>query len=246
MKSLLNVIWIVPTLFLFSCSESAEYLIEANGERAEALFERFYDCYDIAQNTPPIEHDGIAWEADDAITEYGESNVYQIGYESFNDLSVPLDIPFDGTRRREHADMAKLFQIDLSSHQQTHDYQMDPEYSYHKIESGESCIKAIQHFLNTKYLLINRIEIKAEPVLVDDESFMMGYVAGDVLVFDVEKTKLLGGFKVETESNDYIQVPETSDVKANLDASLDHKTYRTTVERFTELTPAITDFIFEF
>ena len=109
----MKIILITFTLFLlFSCSESAESLIVNHKEDAQTKFEQFYACYDLALETPPISHDEIKWQNEDVSTEYGNSNVYQIGIESFKDLSQPLDIEFDGTRRREHADMAKLFNID--------------------------------------------------------------------------------------------------------------------------------------
>ncbi|MCG8574107.1 MAG: hypothetical protein MI810_04425 [Flavobacteriales bacterium] len=245
MRNRILILFTLP-LLLLSCSESVESLIAENGDKAKSQFDQFYKCYEIAKTAAPIIKDEIKWEKDDANTTYGESNVYQIGFESFKELGEPLDIPFDGTRRREHADMAKLFNIDLSSHNEAHDYAIDPDYSYNKVESGESCANAIRHFLDAKYLLINRISVQSEPMVVGDESFVMGYVGGDVLVFDVTSAKLLGGFVVETESNDYIQVSETADIKANLDASLSHKTYRTTIEKFVDLTPSVEKGDFEF
>lgn len=245
MKTRIIFILLLPFTFV-ACSESAEDLIADNGDKAQTQFDQFYKCYEIAKTEPAVSKDEINWEEEDANVDYGSSNVYQIGIESFNDLALPLDVPFDGTRRREHADMAKLFGIDLSAHQQPHEYEVDPKYSYHKIESGESCTKAIRHFLDAKYLLINRIAVQAEPVQVNEESFLMGYVAGDVLVFDIPNAKLLGGFVVEAESNDYIQIPETSDLKANLDASLSQKAYRTTIEKFADLTSSVTDISFDF
>ena len=234
------------SLLFMACSESSESLISDNSDKANSQFDQFYKCFEIAQNTPVVSKDEITWEQDDANTTYGESNVYQIGFESFKDLALPLDVSFDGTRRREHADMAKLFNVDLSAYQLKHNYEVDPDYSYHKIESGESCKKAIKNFLDTKYLLINRVYLKSEPKIVDGESYIMGHAEGDVLVFDVAAAKLLGGFVISVDSDDSILLKGSSDFKDNLDADLSSKVYRIIIEKFAGLTPSITDISFDF
>lgn len=236
----------VLCLGLMACSESAQDLLDTKGPEAQTKFGQFYQCYELALSAPPIHKDKINWETNDANCEYGESNVYQIGIESFKDLSQPLDVPFDGTRRREHADMAQLFKIDLTAHQQAHEFPVDDAYSYHKVESGNSCKNAILNFLNTKYLLINRISLQARPYQVDSETFMKGLVAGDVLVFDVTQAKLLGGFLIEAESKDYMQIGEFDDLGANLDADLGMRAYRSTIEKFVALTPSVEKADFEF
>lgn len=234
------------SLLVMACSESAESLISNNKEKANSQFDRFYKCFEIAQATPVMSNDQINWEQDDANTKYREANVYQIGFESFKDLALPLDVPFDGTRRREHADMAKLFNVDLSTYQLKHNYEVDADYSYHKIESGESCINAIKHFLDVKYLLINRVYLKSEPKIVDGESYIMGHAEGDVLVFDVVNAKLLGGFAVSVHNDASISLKKSADIKANLNADLSSKVYNVIKQKLTELTPSITTMSFNF
>lgn len=231
---------------VFSCSEpSSAELIAENQEKAEKKFEQFYACYEIAKTSPEIEKDGITWEQNDASTEFGESNVFQIGIESFKDLSEPLDIELDGTRRREHADMAHLFDIDLSEHKVPHDYPLDAKYSMHKVES-EYSYKAIKHFLDSKYLLINRLLENSRPYEIDAETYAAGYVLGDVLVFDLEASKLLGGFQIEAKSKDQMSLKQYSDLSSNLMADLGMKAYGKIKERLAELTPSIEDSSYEF
>lgn len=244
MKKLITLITI--STLLLSCSENPHDLLSENKENAEKKFEQFYACYEIAKTTAPLTENKINWEEEDAQVKYRESNVYQIGFESFKDLSQPLDIQHDGTRRREHADMAKLFNIDLSSHKQPHNYPVDEEYSYQNPDSEdpESCIAAIHHFLDTKYLLINRTFVVTEPVYDYGTEFIPGYVAGDVLVFDVEKGKLLGGFMFDATNHDSVEGAD--DPMANLKADLDILVGADIKEEFLKLTPFLGDVSFEF
>lgn len=236
------------TLVFTNCTTTPtpKELIKENKTQAEQQFERFYACYDIAKTAPAIENDNINWETNDVKVKYRESNVYQIGIESFKDLTQPLDVPFDGTRRREHADMAQLFEIDLSDHKQPHDYAVDYKYSYHEVEDEDVCAAAIQHFLAVKYLLINRIQLVERAGLIDEKTYTSGLVTGDVLVFDVEKTKLLGGFTIRAENKNNMQIGEYSDINSNLDADLGSRAYGLTVEKFAALTPTIEKASFNF
>jgi hypothetical protein len=231
---------------MFSCGgPSSEDLIADNQAEAEKKFEQFYACYEIAQTSPKIENEGIKWDENDATVKHGESNVYQIGIESFKDLSEPLDIELDGTRRREHADMAKLFDIDLSDYKEAHEYSIDEKYSFQKVESDYSA-KAIQHFLNAKYLLINRLLENSQPHAIDAETYAAGYVKGDVLVFNLETAELIGGFLIEVKSKDQMSLKEYSDLSANLMADLGLRAYARIKERFAELTPTVESSSFEF
>ncbi|MFT5821158.1 MAG: hypothetical protein ACI8ZM_002407 [Crocinitomix sp.] len=236
----------ILSCLIFSCSEpTSEELISENKVEAEKKFEQFYTCYEIAKTTPVIAIDVIDWERDDASVEYRESNVYQIGIESFKDLSEPLDIELDGTRRREHADMASLFDIDLSDKKEPHDYPIDEKYSWHNVESDYSA-EAIKHFLESKYLLINRLLENSRPYAIDAETYAAGYVRGDVLVFDLNATKLIGGFQIEAKSKDQMSLREYSDLSSNLMADLGLRAYAGIKERLAELTPSIEDSSFEF
>jgi hypothetical protein len=238
------------TLFIFFCfiigcsGPTSEELIAENQTLAEQRFEQFYACYEISKTTPAITKDQINWEREDANIELGESNIYQVGIESFKDLSKPLDIELDGTRRREHADMAKLFNVDLSDHIEEHDYPIDEKYSYHKVESDYSA-KAIKHFLDSKYLLINRLLENSRPYEIDADTYAAGYVRGDVLVFDLEAGKLIGGFQIEAKSKDQMSLKQYSDLSSNLMADLGMKAYGKIKERLADLTPSIADSSFE-
>lgn len=231
--------YLIGFFSLTACTPSIDSLIENNTDEAQKKFDQFYVCYEIAKTTPPIVNDKINWESDDANTKYGEQNVYQIGFESFKDLSKPLDISYDGTRRREHADMAKLFKIDLSKHVEEHNYEEDSKYQYQKVESEESCRTAINQFLNSKYLLINRLNEHAEPKFIGLSTFEPGYIKGDVLVFDLQAGKLLGGFAVQIESSQQVTINEFSDENANLMAELESKAMNLIIEKFAELTPSL-------
>ncbi|NOQ74073.1 MAG: hypothetical protein GQ574_18850 [Crocinitomix sp.] len=239
------------TLFIFVALISAcggptsEELIAENKTEAEEKFEQFYACYEIAKTTPDIQNDGINWERNDASVELEDANVYQIGIESFKDLSEPLDIELDGTRRREHADMAKFFEIDLSDKKEPHEYPIDAKYSWHKVES-EYSTNAIKQFLDAKYLLINRLLENSRPYAIDAETYAAGYVRGDVLVFDLATTSLIGGFQIEAKSKDQMSLKEYSDLSSNLMADLGLRAYAGIKERFAELTPSIEDSSFEF
>jgi hypothetical protein len=141
--------------------------------------------------------------------------------------------------------MAKLFQIDLSDRKEQHDYQIDQSYGFQKVD-GSSCQRAINHFLDSKYLLINRILENSPPYQIDSETYEAGYVRGDVLVFDITTSKLLGGFQIEAKSKDQMTLKEYSDVSANLMADIGLRAYATIKERFAELTPNVEDSAFEF
>lgn len=95
---------LVALLVLVGCSEtgpSALELLKIHKKDAELKFEKFYACYDIALRTPEIKEDKIDWIPGVEPTAVREnSNCHQIGIESFKDLSAPLDVRFDGTRRR--------------------------------------------------------------------------------------------------------------------------------------------------
>lgn len=220
---------ITPLFLLFSCESEpdSQELINTRKGDAEKKFEQFYACYEIAKTALPIKNDRIDFEQMDVSLEYGESNVYQIGFESFKDLSKPLEIPLDGTRRREHADMAILFDIDLSEYSEPHDYPVKHDYSYNEIDTpGESvCAHAILHFLNTKYLLINRVYDFRSPIILPEKQFVPGYSKGDVLVFDVFQTKLLGGFKFDVSNADSYNLKEGHDAFNNIEASLSMRVY---------------------
>ncbi|UKN02279.1 hypothetical protein K6119_01940 [Paracrocinitomix mangrovi] len=232
---------------MFSCSQSPQNLVDSRKEDAIKKFDQFYACYEIAKTTPPMHSDEIHYEEDDACMDYGDcQNCYQIGMESFKDLSEPLDIPFDGTRRREHADMAKLFGIDLSEHKEPHDYPVTENYSYQKIdnESG-SCTNAILQFLDTKYLLINRMKTIHEPSMAGASQFNSGLVEGDVLVFDVEKAKLLGGFTVSSQNDQNVQTSSGRDIE-NVRADLEMNVQGVIRDKFKKLTPSLEGESFEF
>jgi hypothetical protein len=76
-------------------------ILKIHKKDAEFKFEKFYACYDIALRKPEIKEDKIDWIPGVEPTPVSEnSNCHQIGIESFKDLSAPLDVRFDGTRRR--------------------------------------------------------------------------------------------------------------------------------------------------
>lgn len=207
-------------LSLIACSESAQDLIDTRKADAEKKFEQFYACYEMAKELPPISEDKVNWEEEDLNPEYRESNVHHISMPSFADLSLPLDVPFDGMRRRESADIAKLFNIDLSAHKEPHSFEADPKYSYHSLET-ESCVEAIKHFLNTKYLLISRNYTEHGAVATGMDSFQGGYVFGEVLVFDCIQGKYLGGYRFDAKSQNSVNIGSSGDVDANIRADLE-------------------------
>ena len=208
-------------LSFIACSESAQDLIDTRKADAEEKFEQFYACYEMAKELPPISEDKVNWEEEDINPKYRESNAHHISMPSFADLSQPLEIPFDGMRRRESADMANLFNIDLSDHKEPHSFEVDPKYSYHKPESGESCVEAINHFLNTKYLLISRNYTEQGAIATGMDSFQGGYVFGEVLVFDCIQGKYLGGYRFDAKSQNSVSVGSSGDVDANIRADLE-------------------------
>ncbi len=231
----------VLSLFLFSCSENVEDIIVKRKDDAKKKFEQFYACYAIAKKVAPITKDEINWETNDANTDYKKSNVYQISLENFKDLSRPLQIPYSGTRRKEHADIAKLFDVDLKSYKQDHQYEDDKKYKYHDLQS-EFVIPAIQHFLNSKYLIINRTHTIIEPKQIDNKSFSSGYVNGDALIFDLEKKKLLGGIMFEVQNDEIIKlISKYSDIDANLRADIGLNIIEKIKQKLTLLTPSIKD-----
>ncbi len=224
-------------LLLSSCGETGQGIVDSRKADAQKKFDQFYACYAIAQQTKEPTKDYINWERDDVKVKYGESNVYQIGYESFKDLAVPLDIPFDGTRRRNHADMAIVFGIDLSAHKQEHDYEVTENYDYHDITQDYSP-KTLNHFLDTKYLIINRSKDARAPKLLGD-SFEIGRAIGYALVFDVEEAKLIGTLLYDVEGTDTADASDYSRMKRNLDADLESRVERKIREKFRKLTPSI-------
>ena len=234
MKSLLSVL--VFAFLLTSCSDSIEDVLNNRREDAVSKFNQLYKCYELAKTIAPLTDDEINWETNDVSVEHGESNVYQVGFESFKDLSVPLNIPYDGTRRREHADMAMLFNIDLSSYIEPHDYRVDDNYSFNTLE-GKSTENAVFHFLNSKYLVLNRVVEFRKPLYISGDEYDSGFVNGDVLVFDIEKSKLLGGFVLNIKSNTEINVGEGDDVNSELVASLTSKVREEIKQKFKDLTP---------
>ena len=230
--------FLLLTVIFTSCTPSAEDLIEDRHDDAQTQFDQFYKCYDIALETPPLKKDEIRYkDVNEVKVEYGESNVYQIGIEAFKELQTPLEIPFDGTRRREHADMAKLFNIDLSDYNKAHQHPVWEDYSFHEVESGESCRKAILHFLDTKFLMINRIDTVRPPKLATGSTYIPGYAAGDVLVFDVSVAKLLGGYTIEVQGSDGQQEFGSDEILGNVNANFEMKISRIIKDKFKELTP---------
>ena len=234
MKNLISVL--IVAFLLTSCSDSVEDVLNNRREDAVSKFNQLYKCYELAKTIAPLTDDEINWETKDAIVESGESNVYQVGFESFKDLSVPLNIPYDGTRRREHADMAMLFNIDLSSHIEPHDYNVNDKYSFNTLED-EFTENAVLHFLNSKYLVLNRVVEFIKPQYISGDEYDAGFVNGDVLIFDLEKVKLLGGFVLHVKSNSNINVGEDDDVNSELVASLKSKVYEEIKRKFKNLTP---------
>ncbi|WP_070137129.1 hypothetical protein [Crocinitomix algicola] len=232
-------------IFTLSCTEgegpTSQELVSTKKEEAKKLFESFYACYEIAKDTPPFQTDFIDYPAQDVIVNYPESNVYQIGFESFKDLSLPLLIELDGTRRREHADMAQLFKIDLSGYKEPHNYPLNEGYSYHSHDlDGETiCKNAILHFLNTKYLLINRVQESLIPHVFNDNQYVQGYSIGDVLVFNLETIDLIGGFTFDVKSPESYSLKEGLDAGSNLKAELTMSVYNKIKSKFKKLTPCI-------
>lgn len=221
---------------------SALELLSTHKKDAELKFEKFYACYDIALTTPKILEDNIEWIPNiEPTAVYENNNCYQIGIESFKDLAEPLDVPFDGTRRREHVDMAKLFEIDLSNHKQPHSYNLDWKYSYNNASEmpDNSCKAVIRHFIDSLYLLINRIVDTLSAFIQTETTYSEGSAKGDVLVFDIEAKKLIGGFKVDVTSDDHISMGEYDNVSANLDADLGMNIYEMIKQRFRELSPTM-------
>lgn len=234
MKNLLGVL--IFAFLLTSCSDSIEDVLNNRREDGVSKFNQLYKCYGLAKTIAPLTDDEINWETNDVSVEHGESNVYQVGFESFKDLSVPLNIPYDGTRRREHADMAVLFNIDLSSHIEPHDYRVDDNYSFNTLED-KSTENAVIHFLNSKYLVLNRVVEFRKPQYISGDEYDAGFVNGDVLVFDLEKAKPLGGFVLNVKSSSNINVGEDDDVNSELVASLNSKVYEEVKRKFKNLTP---------
>jgi hypothetical protein len=241
----MNKFLIFSFLFLVACGDSgpsALALLKIHKKDAELKFEKFYACYDIALITPKIQEDKIDWiPGVDPTAVLENNNCYQIGIESFKDLSEPLDVPFDGTRRREHVDMAQLFEIDLSDHKQAHSYNLDWKYSYNNATElpDIACKFAIKHFIDSRYLLINRVVDKKSAGLNSETTYSEGFAKGDVLVFDIEAEKLIGGFKVDARSDNQISMGEYDDVYSNLNADLDMNIYDMIKRRFKEMSPVM-------
>ena len=84
---------------------------------------------------------------------------------------------------------------------------------------------------NFETIKLERFMQKKEEV---DEKY---FVNGDVLVFDIEKSKLLGGFVLNIKSNTEINVGEGDDVNSELVASLTSKVREEIKQKFRDLTP---------
>ena len=239
-----TILFIILSIIFLGCNSapSSATLIKSHKIAANEKFDQFYKCFDIALNTPPITEDNVNWIGNSPpVLKYGSSNVYQVGIESFKDLAQPLDVPFDGTRRREHADMAQLFGIDLSSKKVAHNYNIDAKYSFHEVteEPGDICSEAIMHFLNCKYLLINRINEHQKASLISETVYEEGYGKGDVLIFDVEAAKLIGGYTVLAKSDRHMSINENADVYNNLNADLEMNIYDHIKAKFLSLSPEL-------
>ena len=102
---------------------------------------------------------------------------------------------------------------------------------------GEFTENAVLHFLNSKYLVLNRVVEFIKPQYISGDEYDAGFVNGDVLVFDLEKAKLLGGFVLNVKSNSNINVGEGDDVNSELVASLNSKVYEEIKRKFKNLTP---------
>lgn len=236
---------LVFSVVLSSCSEpekNAHELLNSGQEKAQKQFDQFYKCYEIAKNKSLVTENSIKWEAEDMRTDYPNSNVYMISFQSFKDLSEPLNLMFDGMRRKNHADMAKLFNLDLSGHVEKHDYGTVSNYSYHDVESGESCYNAVNHFLGAKYLVISRVNKVVKPFPIDTEFYSPGSVTGDALVFDVMKAELIGGYVIDVTSTGQISVPENQSHKIydNLEAKLEMGVQEDIFRDLMKLAPFVT------
>ena len=91
--------------------------------------------------------------------------------------------------------------------------------------------------MNSKYLVLNRVVEFRKPLYISGDEYDSGFVNGDVLVFDIEKSKLLGGFVLNIKSNTEINVGEGDDVNSELVASLTSKVREEIKQKFKDLTP---------
>lgn len=77
-------------------------------------------------------------------------------------------------------------------------------------DAPESVRLAFDKLLALKYLVVVRERLYSEPVASDATSFLPGTWVADVLVYDIEKAELLGGWSVSATNSDTVDV-NTSD-----------------------------------
>jgi hypothetical protein len=174
--------------------------VEARLKQAEAAGARLSQTKAtgaIVLDGPPLAMEGRYTEDHKRL----EGNATLLVAEDLADLMRIRPSPFvyhDG-QLQACATILRNHEVVLLEADDHHEGEVIPASAFHFADDLPACARL-------KYLVVARIDKKDSPLAFQEGSFMAGHVSGDVLVFDLENGRALGGVPFRAESSSSIQV----------------------------------------
>ena len=188
----------------------------------------------VAAAAPAVEQDAIAWPAADLVMRYPERNTLLLHLEEFDDLALRMALPVRASNRSPSVDVARL--AGWSSPRKSN-LPTDPDYDPGG-STPDMVHKLFGQFLATKYVLVLRTLSYVPAQLIGDRKFKAGTYAGEVLVYQLDGQRLLGGFRFDVRSTQSIGTKAGRD-RQNLAADMHFQVQRGVRGKLVKATPAL-------
>ncbi len=201
------------------CQRSLEELKQDYAEGVKGKLAALEKVGELAAKAPPVTEDRIAWEAEDLDPDLLEPNVTVLHIEEFKNLTVRVQLATPkATNRSLIVDAAHAAGLTDPQKGDPATYAVDEKYDPGNREP-EQAERKLESLSKLRYALVVRTLSYVPPKMTGESTFHGGAFEGEVLVFDVDKAKLLGGYRIGARNQATVGTREGRN-EANLAADM--------------------------
>jgi hypothetical protein len=172
---------------LAACSPSMEDVVAEHRPAVEAVFGKLKSLAGPALNAPPVAEDGFELGGKPVVLDGDASNALFI---------VALDLGTPETASSTGTGATRASGVETCGDALTGEF--------HGIPKGAELF--LSECARAEYVFVLRTFTDQPARIVGSDSFEPGLFAGDVLLYRLADGALLGGFRVEAQSSDQVQV----------------------------------------
>jgi len=188
----------------------------------------------VAAAAPAVTQDAIAWPAADLVLRYPERNTLLLHLEELDDLALRMALPVRASNRSPSVDVARL--VGWSSPRKSN-LAADPKYDPGG-STPDMVHKLFGQFAATRYVLVLRTLSYVPAQLLGEKKFKAGTYRGEVLVYQLDGQRLLGGFRFDARSSQSVSTKAGRD-RQNLAANMHFRVQGGLKDKLVKLTPAL-------